>query len=136
MIFSLSSTGSLIGMILSIVLFQRGVAVRVGDLVGLLVANFFIIGLSNVLYGDEKNSKLENTIKIGIHYIATVLILYGIGRKLQWVRLDLNENIVPYIAIITMIYIGVCVISYSGNYQTSKKINKALSEYQNKRKAP
>lgn len=132
--FCISTTFALIGMLVSILLFQRDTNIRIIDIMGIMVASFLIIGLSYVFYEDKGKSRLENSIKIFIHYVATVLILYIVGRRLQWLRLDLNHHILSFIGIVTLIYGGVWFITTSANYKTSKKINEALGEYQKRRK--
>lgn len=128
--FCISTTGSLIGMLLSMKLLQNSTIIRMKDLVALLVANFLIIGSAYILYNEEINYKRENYMRCIMHYIITTMILYFTGRELEWLGLHKNQNVLPYIGIITVIYIGVILVSMNQNYQTSKKINKALTKYQ------
>ena len=131
--FCISTTGSLVGMILTVQLINASTTIRVIDLWGLLLANFLIILLVQMIYGAESHSRLSNGIRIGLHYIGTLAILFTIAYKLQWLEIDKGKNILPFGGIISIIYLLAAIMITISGYHTSNEINEALNRYKNRK---
>lgn len=135
--FCASVTGALLGMILSTGLLNEGsiynVTFRLIDLLGLLFASFWITLLLQIIYAKESDSKMINWIKIILHYVGTLIILFFIANKLEWIGINENKNILTFAGIVTGIYIIVWAMIVQVNYQTSKQINEALTRYKNRK---
>ena len=130
--FCISTTGSLIGMIITVQFINPSTRLRLIDLWGLVIANFLIIGLLQVLFIIESSSKWGSTIRFILHYLGTMAILFGIAYKLQWLGIDQNQNRLFYGGVISIIYFIARILIIKYSYDTSKEINQALMRYQNR----
>lgn len=131
--FCTTTTGSLIGMLVTVELMQPHLMIRRIDLWGLILANILILLWEQVAYYKAGHSKIEFWVRLLVHYIGTMIILYGIAIHLHWLGLERGENILLYGSVITMIYGVVSAMIIRGSYQTSKAINEALSKYQKRK---
>lgn len=127
--FCISTTGSLIGILITNQVINHKVVVRHQDLWALMLACFLIILVGQIIYAKESHSKKGYWAKIILHYLTALIILFGIGRRMEWLGLEKNQNIFFFGAVVTIIYMIVLCVSVSWNYQTSKRINEALGRY-------
>lgn len=127
--FCITTTAALFGMILSLEIINRQVTVRLIDLWGLMLAAFLIMFWYEVVYHYLEGIHIGNWTRNILHYIGTSFILIEIGRKLEWLGLQENKNVIVFWGIITFIYIIACKLITCYNNKLSKDINEALERY-------
>ncbi|MBE6023574.1 MAG: DUF3021 family protein [Cellulosilyticum sp.] len=130
--FCASTTGSLIGMIVTVQIGNPLTNIRVVDLLGLIFANFLIVLLTQIVSGIESTSRLGDRMKYMVHYIGTVIILCFFAHKLEWIQLSNYKVVALFAGIILIIHLAVSGFYELSSRRTSKEINEALISYQQK----
>lgn len=91
----------------------------------------FVCVFGNLLYPiNVELSKRQMIIRMILHYFYVNIVVFVCGHCFEWFPID-NIKMVLFMAlVITVIFVVVSIVLWSGDKKTSELLNKQLKEYQ------